>query len=99
MAESIKDKVKKAQKNAKGSLGGVSSSKTKKLVKQNAKEFTGQKLSPSEARKAVRIMQPRRQNDADRTLARGKFIEKRETKKASEKRVIAAVGGATKKKK
>jgi hypothetical protein len=99
MAESIKDKVKKVQKHAKGGLGGVSSRKTKKLVKQNAKEFTGQKLSLSEARKAVRIMQPRRQNDADRTLARGKFIEKRETKKAADARVIAAVGGVTKKKK
>jgi hypothetical protein len=98
MAKSMKDKVNDVRIYAKGSLGGVSSSKTKKLVKQNAKESTGQKLSPSEVRKSVKIMQPRRQNDADRTLARGKFIEKRETKKASEARVIAAVGGATKKK-
>jgi predicted FMN-binding regulatory protein PaiB len=99
MAESIKDKVTKAQKNAKGTLGGVDFRKTKKLVKQNAKESTGQKLSVSELRRSAKIVQTRRQNDADRTLARGKFIEKRETKKASEARIIAAVGGVTKKKK
>jgi hypothetical protein len=99
MAKSIKDKVNDARNHAKGGFGGVSYGKTEKLVKQNAKESTGQKLKSSEVRKAAKIMQPRRQNDADRTLARGNFIEKRETKKASEARVIAAVGGATKKKK
>jgi hypothetical protein len=95
---SIKDKVNDARIHAKGSFGGVDYGKTERLVSQKAKA-AGVKLTASEFARVVKIMQPNRQNDANRTLARGKAIEKIQTKKASKARVIAAVAGTKKKKK
>jgi hypothetical protein len=90
---STEDKARKARKLANETFGGVSYSATRKLANQNAKAATGKDLKPSEERRAADIMQPRRQNDRDRTAARGSFIERRTAKKAAEKRMNAAVGG------
>jgi hypothetical protein len=95
---SIKDKVNDARIHAKESFGAVDYGKTERLVSQKAKA-AGVKLTASEFARVVKIMQPNRQNDANRTLARGTSIAKIQAKKASEARVTAAVSGATKKKK
>lgn len=87
---SIADKARKAKNLATESFGGVSVGKTKKIVKENAKA-AGKKLTPSEASRATKIVQARRQNDRDRTAARGAGIEKMQAKKATAKRMIAAV--------
>ena len=93
---SIADKARRARNLAKESFGGVSVGKTTKIVKENAKA-SGMKLTPSEESRAAKIVQTRRQNDRDRTAARGTFIEKRTAKKAAADRLNAAVGGAAKK--
>jgi hypothetical protein len=95
---SIKDKVNDARIHAKESFGAVDYGKTERLVSQKAKA-AGVKLTDSEFARVVKLMQLNRQNDANRTLARGKAIEKIQTKKASKARVIAAVAGTKKKKK
>jgi len=93
MADSVADKARKARKLANETFGGVSYSATRKIANKNAKAATGKDLKPSEERRAADIMQPRRQNDRDRTAARGSFIERRTAKKAAETRMNAAVGG------
>jgi hypothetical protein len=90
---SIADKARKAKNLATETFGSVSLSKTKKLANQNAKA-AGKKLTPSEENRAAKIMQTRRQNDRDRTAARGASIEKMQAKKATAKRMVAAVAGA-----
>jgi hypothetical protein len=90
---SIADKARKAKNLATETFGSVSLSKTKKLANQNAKA-AGKKLTPSEENRAAKIMQTRRQNDRDRTAARGANIEKMQAKKATAKRMVAAVAGA-----
>ena len=88
---SIADKARKAKNLATESFGGVSVSKTKKIVKENAKA-AGKKLTPSETSRATKIVQARRQNDRDRTAARGAGIEKMQAKKTTAKRMNAALG-------
>jgi hypothetical protein len=89
---SIADKARKAKNLATETFGSVSLSKTKKIVKENAKA-AGKKLTPSEENRAAKIVQTRRQNDRDRTAARGAGIEKMQAKKATANRMIAAVSG------
>ena len=96
----LQDKARKARNLAKESFGGVSYSATKKIATNNAKA-AGKKITSAEETRAAKIMQTRRQNDRDRTMARGEFIAgpkspraKRETKA----NISAAVsGGAAKK--
>ena len=99
MAESTADKARRARNHATEGFGGVSYGKTKRIVQANSKTATGQNLTYGEERAAGKIVQARRQNDANRTASRATFIEKREKKQASTARVTAAVGGTTKKKK
>ena len=96
----LEDKARKARRLAKESFGGVSYSDTKKIAIKNAKT-AGKKLTPVEETRAAKIIQTRRQNDRDRTMARGEFIAgpkspraKRETKA----NISAAVSGGVAKK-
>jgi len=89
------DKARKARNLANETFGGVSPSKTRKLVNQNAKA-AGKKLSVAEETRAAKIMQPRRQNDRNRTAARGTFItgpNSPASKRAVRARITAAVAG------
>jgi hypothetical protein len=93
------DKARKARNLANEAFGGVSGFKTRKLVTQNAKA-AGKKLTPAEETRAAKIMQPRRQNDRDRTAARGTFItgpNSPASKRAVAAKISAAVGGLTRK--
>jgi len=99
MPKSTEDKARHARNHATKGFGSVSYGKTKRLVQAESKAATGQKLKPSEVRAAAKIVQVRRQNDANRTASRATFIEKRVKKQTSKARVTAAVGGTTKKKK
>lgn len=96
---SMKDKAAKARNLATETFGGVSGYKTRKLVNQNAKA-AGKKLSPSEETRAAKIMQPRRQNDRDRTAARATFItgpNSPASKRATAAKISAGVSGPTRK--
>jgi hypothetical protein len=91
----LSDKARKARSLAKESFGGVSYSATRKMATNNAKA-AGKKLTYTEETRAAKIMQTRRQNDRDRTMARAEFIAgpkspraKRETKA----NISAAVSG------
>jgi hypothetical protein len=93
--KSPKDKAARARNLATETFGSVSLSKTRKLVNQNAKA-AGKKLSPSEETRAAKIMQPRRQNDRNRTAARGTFItgpNSPASKRAVRAKITAAVAG------
>jgi hypothetical protein len=98
---SLQDKARKARNLANESFGGVSVSKTKKIVKENAKA-AGKKLTPAEESRAAKVVQTRRQNDRDRTAARAAFIAGPNSPRAKRKaaaNVTAAVASAAKKKK
>jgi hypothetical protein len=98
---SLQDKARKARNLAKESFGGVSVSKTKKIVKENAKA-AGKKLTPAEESRAAKVVQSRRQNDRDRTATRAAFIagpKSPRAKRATAANVTAAVTGAAAKKK
>ena len=95
---STADKARKARNKANESFGGVSRSKTEKIVKETAK-VAGAKLKPSEVDRAANIMQTRRNNDRSRTAARATFIagpNSPASKRAAAKRMEAAMGGGTK---
>ena len=97
---SLQDRARKARNLAKESFGGVSVGKTTKLVQENAKS-AGKKLTNSEERRAVKMVQTRRQNDRDRTAARAAFIagpNSPRAKRASAANMASAVAGAPKKK-
>ena len=93
------DKARKARNLAKETFGGVSRSKTEKIAKGVAKT-AGAKLTPAEVNRAANIMQPRRQNDRNRTATRATFIASPKSpvsKRAAAKRMEATSGGAPKK--
>jgi hypothetical protein len=96
----LQDKARKARRLAKESFGGVSYSDTKKIATNNAKA-AGRKLTPAEETRAAKIIQTRRQNDRDRTMARAEFIagpKSPRAKREAKANVSAAVsGGAAKK--
>jgi hypothetical protein len=95
----LEDKARKARNKANEALGGVSRSKTEKIAKGVAKT-AGVKLTPAEVKRAANVMQPRRQNDRDRTATRATFIagpKSPASKRAAAKRMEAASGGAPKK--
>ena len=91
----LEDKARKARSLAKETFGSVSRSKTKDLVNQNAKA-AGKKLTPAQEKRATDIMQPRRQNDRDRSASRAAFIagpNSPRAKRAEAAAVAAAVAG------
>ncbi len=93
------DKARKARNLANEVFGGVSRSKTERIAKGVAKT-AGAKLTTAEANRAANVMQPRRQNDRDRTATRATFIagpKSPVSKRAAAKRMEAASGGAPKK--
>jgi hypothetical protein len=93
------DKARKARNLATETSGGVSRSKTEKIAKGIAKT-AGTKLTRAEVNRAANVMQPRRQNDRDRTATRATFIagpNSPVSKRAAAKRMEAASGGAPKK--
>jgi hypothetical protein len=96
----LEDKARKARNLATETFGGVSGSKTRQLVNQNAKS-AGKKLTRAEETRAAKVMQPRRQNDRDRTSARASFIagpnSPRAKRAAAENMTAAVSGGAPKK--
>ena len=96
----LQDKARKARSLAKESFGGVSYSKTKNLVNQNAKA-AGKTLTYAEEKRAAKIVQTRRQNDRDRTMARGEFLagpNSPQAKRKVKENIMAGVSGSAKKK-
>ncbi len=97
--KSPKDKAAKARSMATEVFGSVSPGDTRRLASQNAKA-AGKKLSLAEEKRAAKIMQPRRQNDRDRTAARATFItgpNSPASKRAVASRISAAISGPMKK--
>jgi hypothetical protein len=93
------EKARKARNLATEQFGGVDTYKTRELVNKNAKA-AGKKLTGKEETRAAKIMQTRRQNDRDRTAARGAFVtgpNSPASKRASAARVTAAVAGPARK--
>ena len=88
------DKLRKAYRNASSLETGIAAAET---VNRNAKA-AGVNLSMAEERAAKKVLQPRMKLDRQRTLARGKAMEKAQNKKAAADRAAAAVGNAPKKK-
>jgi hypothetical protein len=96
---STEDKARKARNKANETFGGVSRSKTEKIVKGIAKT-AGVKPTRSEVERASDLMQTRRNNDRRRTAARATFIagpNSPASKRAAAKRMEALAGGAPKK--
>jgi len=96
----LQDKARKARSLAKEQFGGVSYFKTKDLVNQNAKA-AGKTLTYAEEKRAAKIVQTRRQNDRDRTMARGGFLAGPNSPQAKRKvreNISAAVSGGKAKK-
>jgi hypothetical protein len=99
MADSTADKARKARNKANETFGGVSRSKTEKIVKGIAKT-AGVKPTRSEVERATDLMETRRNNDRRRTAARATFIEGPKSpvsKRAAAKRMEALAGGPAKK--
>lgn len=91
---STADKARKARNKANETFGGVSRSKTEKIVKGIAK-VAGAKLTISEKERAANLMQTRRNNDRQRTAARATFIagpNSPVSKRAAAKRMAATTG-------
>jgi len=63
------------------------------IANKVAKTATGKDLTYQEEERAAKIIYGRRVQDTARTATRASFIERRTAKKASEKRMNAAVGG------
>jgi hypothetical protein len=96
---STADKARKARNKANETFGGVSRSKTEKIVKGIAKT-AGVKPTRSEVERATDLMETRRNNDRRRTAARATFIagpNSPASKRAATKRMEALAGGAPKK--
>ena len=96
---STADKARKARNKANETFGGVSRSKTEKIVKGIAKT-AGVKPTRSEVERATDLMETRRNNDRRRTAARATFIagpNSPASKRAAAKRMEALAGGAPKK--
>ena len=89
---STADKARKARNkadNAKNYGYGTAGSIANKV----SKTATGKDLTYQEEERAAKIIYGRRVQDTARTATRASFIERRTAKKASEKRMNAAVGG------
>ena len=92
MADSTADKARKARSKANDAkYYGYGTAKS--IANKVAKTATGKDLTYQEEERAAKIIRTRRINDTARTAARATFIERRTEKKASEKRMNAAVGG------
>ena len=88
MADSLKDKARKARYKASNSEVSIAASET---VNRNAKAAKVN-LSLAEERAAKKIIAPRMDAERERTASRAEFIAKREAEKAKQERISAATG-------